>query len=260
MDTRYWGPSGWRLLHLIAASPNAKKNKDFWEMLPFVLPCKFCRTSLSKYYMEYPIPSKNGQFDKWLYTIHNCINKKLRDQGQTVAPDPPIDSVLEYYSEHLKQGCTKTLFPGWRFLFSIADNHPLSSPSIPMPDAPEKIPDSLIEKNIYNLLSVKERQECLRKFWLSIPDVLPFEEWAHSWRSYAGSVKKAIVNRRSSMIWLWKIRRGLEKDLKQLGEINFYGLCKEVSTYRSGCSTSRRAKTCRSKKGGFRKTQKHTIV
>jgi len=257
MDTRYWGPSGWRLLHLIAASPYANSNRQFWEMLPYVLPCKFCRSSLTIYYASYPIPTKLSEFPKWLYIIHNCVNDKLRDQGQDVPQNPPMKSILEYYSNYYKQGCTKTLFPGWEFLFSIADNHPSGSPSKPMPDTPDGfIPTTLEEKNRYNLLTTEERIECLRIFWSTLPSILPFEEWRTSWRSYTGPLTKAIQHRKSAMSWLWTIRCGLESDLEQLGETNFYGLCKEVAAYRSGCSTSKRAKTCRSIRHGKTRTSK----
>jgi hypothetical protein len=257
MDTRYWGPSGWRLLHLIAISPNTAKNKTVWEMLPFVLPCKFCRASLSDYYKDHPIPTEAHEFPKWLYIIHNCVNKKLRDQGQHLSSDPSFKEVSTHYKNYYKQGCTKTVFPGWEMLFSIADCHPDRIISKPMPDTPKIVPTTLKERNRYNLLTSEERKEALQNFWESFPDVLPFEEWKTSWKKYAGSCEKAIINRRSAMSWLWKIRCGLESDLQQLGQTNFHGLCKEVANYRSSCSTNRRARTCRSVKHSSRKTLRH---
>lgn len=257
MDTRYWGPSGWRLLHLIAAGPNPNTNRTFWESLPFVLPCKFCRHSLSLYYEELPIPSTTRTYDTWLYKIHNNVNQKLRKQGQNVPPDPPLRIVLEHYDGHFQQGCTKTYFPGWNFLFAIADNHPSASPSNPMPDAPTPAPTDINERNKYNLLTPRERKEALKAFWLSVPDVLPFEEWRQSWKKHAGPVWKAIKNRRSALCWLWKIRKGMEADLNQIGKDDFYGICKEIANHRSGCATNKRAKTCRAIRGGARKTRRH---
>jgi hypothetical protein len=245
MDTRAWGPSGWALLHLIASSPFAGENKRFWELLPFVLPCKFCRASLTDYYEIYPIPEKGEAFDIWLYKIHNCVNKKLRDQGQRLDPDPPMESVLKRYSDLLEQGCTKTQFPGWEFLFCIADNHPGSSPSVPMPDVPKILPTTLKEKNRYNLLRASERKIILKEFWKTIGDVLPFEEWRISWKKYAGPVTRTVESRKSALSWLWKIRCGLDKDLRQMHTDTFHGLCKTIANYRSGCSTSKTAKTCR---------------
>jgi hypothetical protein len=37
----------------------------------------------------------------------------------------------------------------------------------------------------------------------------------------------------------------MELDLNQMKKDTFYGLCKRVATHRSGCATSKRAKTCR---------------
>lgn len=257
MDTRFWGPSGWRLLHLIAAGANAGTNRQFWEMLPFILPCKFCRASLSEYYEQHPIPSKD--YDKWLYKIHNCVNKKLRDQGLNVAPDPPLNEVLTHYSSLLEQGCTRTYFPGWDFLFCIADNHPNSSPSKPMPDTPSPRPTDLKERNRYNLLTPKERRKALKDFWLALPDILPFYEWSTSWRKHAGPIHRATASRRSALSWLWKIRCGFEQDLQQMSNKDYHGLCKQIATHRSGCSTSKNAKTCRRlkpKSGGSKSIRK----
>jgi len=251
MDTRYWGPSGWQLLHLIAAKGAAK---SFWETLPYVLPCKFCRASLTTYYKELPIPNSNQ--GPWLYKVHNKVNSKLRQQGQNVKPDPKESDVIAHYKNLLEQGCTKTYFPGWEFLFSIADNHPYCSPSKPMPDAPTTLPKSLEEKNIHNMLSPNERVHQLKNFWKEMPSAFPFEAWTRSWTTYAGPLVN-IKNRRSGLSWLWKIRCGLESDLEIMSNKNFSGLCKEVAKHRSGCSTNKRAKTCRRLKKP-EKTRRHS--
>jgi len=249
MDTRYWGPSGWQLLHLIAAKG---ASKSFWETIPYILPCKFCRASLTDFYKELPVPEI--QQDIWLYKIHNKVNAKLRAQKH-VEPDPKQAEVLTHYKNLFEQGCTKTYFPGWEFVFSIADNHPSSSPSKPMPDAPTILPKSDEELNRYNLLTTNQRIQYLKKFWKELPQALPFQEWQQSWKKHANSLSDAICNRRSALSWMWKVRCGIDADLKQLSSTNFHGLCKEVAKHRSGCSTSRRAKTCRSIK--HRKTRKH---
>jgi hypothetical protein len=251
MDTKYWGPSGWKLLHLIAAGDSTPA---FWNTLPYVLPCKFCRTSLSSYYIEHPFPSssKESTVQKWLWIIHNKVNTKLRGQGLKVAPNPPFETVNTYYSNLINQPCSKTVFPGWEFLFSIADNHPNHSPSVPMPNysKDEKTNDDskltdLEYKNKWNILSPTERKQQLKKFWEALPDSLPYKEWQTSWKTHAGPISKAVKSRSSALRWLWKIKCGLEKDLNQLGNENFYGLCKQVARKRSGCATSKKAKTCR---------------
>jgi hypothetical protein len=261
MDTKFWGPSGWRLLHMIAASPYAD-SVLFWKKLPFVLPCKFCRASLTDYYKLLPIPKQLKEFPEWLYKIHNLVNQKLRDQGQHLPPDPPFSMVRDQYTEYLDSGCSRTEFPGWDFLFSIADNHPDSSPSKPMPDVPNHVLQTLEEKNRYNLLTARQRKAQLREFWRLLPAVLPFKEWQTSWRRHARSLDQAVQNRKSALAWLWKIRCGMEAELQQIGKDTFYGLCKRIATYRSGCATSKRAKTCRripSQNAGARSKRKtHT--
>lgn len=250
MDTRYWGPSGWKLLHLIA-SQDRRSSPAFWRVLPFVLPCKFCRTSLTTYYKELPIPSTSNhtEMQEWLWAIHNKVNEKLRKQGQTVDADPPFESVEALYKQQLEQPCSKINFPGWEFLFSIADNHPDSTPTAPIPGySPEKIKYrmKLVDKNEWNLLSPEERKAKLRAFWTSLPSTLPFLEWRALWRKYAGPIDQATESRASALRWLWKIRCGMESELQQLTDTTFHGLCRTLQTKRSGCSTSRTARTCRS--------------
>jgi hypothetical protein len=248
MDTKFWGPPAWRLLHLIAAAK--KTYRPFWDLLPFVLPCKFCRASLTGYYEKLPL---EAPLDKWLWKVHNQVNAKLRGQGQKLPADPAFSVVRRVYQERLDAGCTRTEFPGWEFLFCIADNHPAMSPSAPMPDCKdEEICDidvmSSHEKNKKNLLTPEERMEYITQFFEAIPHVLPFPEWKASWNKHAtraGSVREAMKQRSTILTWLYTIRCGMEQDLGQLNKESFYGLCKELKKHRSGCGKSRRARTCR---------------
>lgn len=243
MDTRYWGPSGWKLLHLIAAA--RRPVKQFWQVLPYILPCKFCRASLTTYYEALPIPNDPNEYPQWLWKIHNQVNDKLRSQGQTVAPDPPFAEVRTRYDTLLQQDCTKTFFDGWDFLFCIADNHPASSPSVPMPDAPDIRQQTMEDKNKYNLLPTSVRIRKLNEFWKLLGNALPYPEWRRSWKKYAGN--PSTHNRKSSLAWLWRIRKGMENDLQIMDTTNFHGLCKAIANHRSGCATSKRARTCRRK-------------
>ena len=64
MDTKFWGPSAWKLLHMAAFQYNQTTQHDdmsrFLSLLPFVLPCKFCRKSLTEYYEELPFEDHLG--------------------------------------------------------------------------------------------------------------------------------------------------------------------------------------------------------
>ena len=62
MDTRFWGPPGWKLIHQVAykypINPTEIEKLDygiFYSNLAFVLPCKYCRNSFTKYLKNLPI-------------------------------------------------------------------------------------------------------------------------------------------------------------------------------------------------------------
>ena len=260
MDTRFWGPSGWRLLHLVtfAYEPENKEAKEaieqMFKMLPFVLPCKYCRASLTEYMEKEPLDSaldSKGNLTRWLWRIHNLVNKKLRDQGliQAQEPDPPFEKVAEFYESILATGCSRTEFPGWDFLFSIAELHPLSKSakgSVAIPGVDCDTLKTKEEKNQWNCLKPDERMPLYKKFWQSLGLTLPFPEWRKSWLKHA---KHATLETRASTIrWLWRIRCKMEKDLNMLNSCKYKNLCKTLKTHRSGCSKSVRAKTCRKKR------------
>jgi hypothetical protein len=134
MDTRFWGPSGWQLYHLIAESYNDKKQEKyelFFNSIKFVLPCRFCRESATKFLTELPVhpamKSKNT-LTKWLYDFHNLVNNKLRmqckDDPKVICPppDPSYEKVREVYNELLTNKPNAP--PGLDFLFCVAYNYP----------------------------------------------------------------------------------------------------------------------------------------
>ena len=255
MDTRFWGPSGWRFLHSVTfAYDLSRKNavQTFFEALPFVLPCKFCRTSLQEYMesdsLDIALESKEG-LCRWLWRIHNQVNSKLRSQGQLVDPDPPFEKVRSFYEDLLAAGCSKTEFPGWDFLFSIADLHPHSSlarKSVPMPGFTNAVEcRTVAEKNKWNCMTQEERMVPYRKFWKSIRQVLPFKEWRAVWSAGNASVLKTKKN---AISWLWSQRCALENKLNLINRCKFSSLCKTLKVHRGGCSKSKRARTCRREK------------
>ena len=73
MDTKFWGPSGWKLIHLITftyESSNKKAVTEFFSLLPFILPCKFCRASLTEYMDADPLDIKSrDSLSKWMWRI-----------------------------------------------------------------------------------------------------------------------------------------------------------------------------------------------
>lgn len=190
MDTRFWGPSGWHLLHRIAAAPvhNPRAVKEWIDLLEYVLPCKYCRASFHDYMLLQPltlaIVRNSARFGRWMYDIHNRVNAKLRGQGLLTAKDPTWESVRILYA-------TPTLeFVGWDFLTSIAYSTPSSDyVPVPMPDADELAVGShdLATRNRYNLLTRDERITMLCRWWQRIPSILPVVAWRRAWVSGTGS-------------------------------------------------------------------------
>jgi hypothetical protein len=107
MNTTFWGPDGWQFLHTLTfiypenPSFNDKvKMREFMNLLCFILPCKYCRLSFSKYITSLPIDDYLDSRDtmvEWLYKIHNKINKKLRIQGFCKHSNPDLSSVIKIY-------------------------------------------------------------------------------------------------------------------------------------------------------------------
>lgn len=250
MDTRFWGPSGWRLLHLITFSydPIQKESiREFFTMLPYVLPCKFCRASLSEYYEKDPLEpalKSKALLSKWLWRIHNMVNDKLRSQGLNTAENPSFASIQKIYEERIAKGCVRTEFEGWDFLFSIVDNHPFTRSSMHSTPLSDSVADTPDLRNRYNVMSPDERMEYYTQFWKSVGESLPFEEWRMAWKN----CDLDFSNLRSRKLWikeLWRIRCCLEDKLELVNCEEFNSLCKRLSSHRSGCSRKKRARTCR---------------
>jgi len=257
MDTRFWGPSGWRLLHTITFAYIPRTDKlavrEMFTLLPFVLPCKYCRTSLAEYMDRHPLePALESRetLTRWLWKIHNEVNSKLRNQNLPVEPDPPFEDVVKFYRNILSLGCSKTEFPGWDFLFSIADLHPYSRSarkSVPMPGSPPcDTIATLEEKNKWNCLKPEERLPIYNAFWRVLGLALPFKEWRESWAK--NSIPNTLNTREETMKWLWKVRCTMEYDLELLNKCNYSMLCKNLQSHRSDCSKKLRGKTCRKRR------------
>jgi hypothetical protein len=90
MQTRVWGPAGWIFLHCIAQNypkePTEQQQEDylsFFRITGSVLPCRYCRESYQQFISEpdtlldKAVVKNRQTITKWLYKIHNKINKKL---------------------------------------------------------------------------------------------------------------------------------------------------------------------------------------
>lgn len=258
MDTKFWGPPGWKLLHTMTLTyepSRAAQMREFLLTLPYVLPCKFCRNSLTEYYRQLPPEQalkSRAALVRWLWKIHSLVNDKLRAQGQTIPPDPSLSEVRQIYGRYIPTNRPDPceVFPGWDFLFSIAYNHPLAGQGSPIPDAPTAsslVDASDAELNKWNLLPPRRRFIMWRRFWYALPDAMS-AQWRHAWTK-AKEVPN-LLTKKSAVAWLWRIRCKFSD-----GADPYKAVCSRLASYESGCAHSSRARTCRRKKL-LKKTQK----
>ena len=252
MDTRFWGPSGWKLLHCITfnykySPTNAVVYAQFLESIPYILPCKFCRASLTEYYKKYPLTTYvniSVDLKKWMYKIHNCVNDKLREQGLNPNSNPKYSEVKKMYEEWTDWEGQLSTF--WDFLFAVAYNHPKESKNEPMPDCPKDVLrcKDKIEKNKWNVLGKRDRLYWYTRFWSNLPAVLP-EEISKKWKKIENP--PTIQCRRSTLAWLWRMRCSLDSKFKD----PYTSICKKITSYSSDCNN--KSITCRKTRKNPRK-------
>lgn len=104
MDPEVWGPHVWIFLHSVTLSypknpsETDKQNiKNFFIVVPEILPCPKCRNHFRGHYSENPLTdeilSSKEKLVKWLISIHNSVNKM---NGK---PEMSYESVLNMYDE-----------------------------------------------------------------------------------------------------------------------------------------------------------------
>tara|TARA_B100000902_G_scaffold303054_1_gene291134 strand:+ start:4080 stop:4838 length:759 start_codon:yes stop_codon:yes gene_type:complete len=120
MMTKVWGPAGWLFLHCITfgypyvINPNnethKEKEKDYYNFFYYlgkVLPCRYCRESYMDFFNELDLVNNlksRKQIVKWLYDMHNKVNRKL---GVPECNIPSIKELEERY-EQFRAKCKKT--------------------------------------------------------------------------------------------------------------------------------------------------------
>jgi len=101
-----WGKSGWKFLNSIALVYNINKKqhyKDFFEALPYVLPCEDCGNDLKENLegLDEALTSKKRLLD-WLCNIRNGVAKKFEGRQLTRKDvileifESPIDNTYKY--------------------------------------------------------------------------------------------------------------------------------------------------------------------
>lgn len=246
MDTRFWGPPAWKLLHSIAATYEPARQRksvaEFLEILPYILPCKYCRSSLTAHYKALPYDGEldtREHLERWLYHLHGLVNNTLRKQGQTISADPSFRDVQGRGTE-LAAGS----FPAWDFLFSVAYIYPPQTREVALPDAPKQCPVGATdcERNGWNKLAPGRRMSYWMRFWKVLPGVLP-ATWADSWVRAWKAAAPQFTSRRSVIAGLWRVRCAFEGNKTD----PYAEVCHRLTYYSSGCgvANSEHSRTCR---------------
>lgn len=236
MDTTFWGPSGWKLLHSITNNYPTKPNKTqkdtynlFFNSIKYILPCIYCRRSYTQYLNELPIESylsSKIKLSEWLYKLHNLVNDKLRKQGLNNNPDPTFDEIHHRYTNYVNEinnsNCIN--MPGWDFLYCILFNYP-------------------IDKNDIEI----ERQINYIVFFNYLPKVIPFKKAALFIEEYLkeNPIKKHINSRDTITKWGYNMEKYVSKNINSKC-ISFEERCDYIEQYRAGCGGKKDKKpTCR---------------
>jgi hypothetical protein len=84
MATFLWGPLFWALSHDVAIIMDRRwsewdaqqrhQSAQYWFLLQFLLPCRYCRESYTQFYRQDP---PTYPFTVWVFNLHNKVNQKL---------------------------------------------------------------------------------------------------------------------------------------------------------------------------------------
>ena len=241
MDTRFWGPSGWKLLHSVAYSYPKKPTFDdkrnygiFFNNLKNVLPCKYCRISLKKFIKNLPIEpylSSRNKLRTWIYHIHNKVNNKLRRQKLLKTPNPKLKEVDKMYREILKKKCE---LRGWDFIYCIAFNYPKKK----------------------NSVSIEKMQHYITFFKL-LGEVIPCKKYRKLYNQALSElpVEKYIDSRKNLTHWLHLVNCRINESLSEKNK-KYKLICSNYESRRAGACKKknyRGKKTCQLSRNDLKK-------
>jgi hypothetical protein len=226
MNTQFWGPDGWKLLHSVTAGyplrPDLKTQQvysQFFESIQHILPCIYCRNSYSEYIAELPVReyahSREG-LTKWIYLMHNKVNAKLRGQGLLHGKDPSCKEIVKRYERYLREvnqgDCT--CFPGMNFIYCILFNFPMKK--------------SQLEPIRYAHYIL---------FFTYLADVLPFPSMQEYYKEYITKypIENAMETRASMKRWGYRLESYLYRKYNKKC-MPYSNRCELIEMNRAGCS------------------------
>jgi hypothetical protein len=232
MDTRFWGPPGWKLLHQIAyqypENPSPEEKLDygiFYTNLKNVLPCKYCRNSYLKFIEKLPVEGfldSRAKLTEWVYLIHNKVNGKLRRQGFLNTPNPSFKEVNEKYAECAQVKCQ---LPGWDFIYSLIFNYNTDNPT-------------------------SQQAMSYLTFFNYLGKVIPCPEYRKYYNDLFNKdpIDKHLITQDSLLKWLYKINCQINTKLNEKNK-NFSRLCAYYSNFKAGSCKKKnhKGKTCHKK-------------
>ena len=233
MDTRFWGPSGWKILHWITYGypelPTQQNKIDyglFFNSVKYILPCKYCRISLTTFYKQLPVEEhlvSKETLTTWLYQIHNKVNNKLRKQKLVKYPNPPKEEIDKIYTKMIIDKCR---IPGWDFLYCMIFNYP-------------KDKDILSYDRINGYIT----------FFSYVGKVIPCESYSKEFKKaiIKNPLEKNLESNNKMVTWLYTINCEIDKKLG-FKQKKFKRLCKIYESHRAKACSKKKYKgksTCR---------------
>lgn len=249
MDTRFWGPSGWQLFHLVSFSypekPDSmttRRYELFFNSMKHVLPCRFCRESTAEFMKEpgldlHAAMKNRDTLSRWLWKLHNRVNRKLREQHKKDATiidpgeDPSFESIRTRYEELLAKPPER--IPGFDFLMSVAYNFPY------------KLDSDFVQYHY--------------DFYMTLYDVYPFPKLRSKVQAFMNKrvMYDALRSRSGILHWTYDLLKTLDLSIP-----SFRSLIHRYAYYKSGCAKKTyRGKTCRKlPNGGYTKDRDHRVT
>lgn len=127
IDPVLWGPSAWSVLHFTTfhSKSSLADLRDLFEDLKVLLPCAKCRQAYTDHLKACPMPSHRRDLARWLYTIHDRVNRSI--QSARMNDTPPFAELQRTWRG--TNGTERANRDSWRFLFLLALAYP--SPRFP---------------------------------------------------------------------------------------------------------------------------------